>query len=383
MEATKFLDILESLGGETYTGVPDSLLSPFIDALMDRHGISDRHIVAANEGAAVGLAAGHFLATSRPAVVYMQNSGIGNAVNPICSLLHEKVYSIPAIFVIGWRGEPGTKDEPQHVFQGEITLSLLDSLEIPYIVLSDSDDILYTTIHAFRENLKNGRSVAFVIKKGALKNNKKYNYTSAAAISREEALMAILASDTDKSPEDRAFYVCTTGKLSREVFEIRQKQGLGHGSDFLTVGSMGHSLMIAYGIALAKPTRRIFCLDGDGAVLMHMGSLATIGAHKPKNLVHVMINNGAHETVGGLPTVGKSLNFAEVAQSLGYQKTMSATRASELESIMHKIESTDEAIGPIFIEVMCNLESRKDLGRPTTTPIENRDELMANFSTIT
>jgi len=378
MEASKFLDILKSLGGGFFTGVPDSLLSPFIDALMDKYGVSDKHIVAANEGAAVGLAAGHFLATSNPAVVYMQNSGIGNAVNPICSLLNEKVYSIPAIFVIGWRGEPSVKDEPQHIFQGEITLPLLDCLEIPYIVLSGDDD-LQSTVQIFQEHLKNGRSVAFVIRKGAMNYANKVKYTSDATLSREDALMEILSVDVDKPYESRAIYVCTTGKLSREVFEIRKRQGSGHGFDFLTVGSMGHSLMIAYGIALAKPERRVFCLDGDGAVLMHMGSLAIVGTQRPKNLVHIVINNGAHETVGGLPTVGGNIDFSKVAQSLGYQKTVRVAEASELADVMQDIHSAE---GLIFVEIMCNLESRSDLGRPTKSPIENRNELMGNLRSV-
>jgi len=376
MEASRFMDILDSLGGGLYTGVPDSLLSPFIDALMDRYGISEKHIVAANEGAAVGLAAGHFLATSSPAVVYMQNSGIGNAVNPICSLLHEKVYSIPSIFVIGWRGEPGIKDEPQHVFQGEITLSLLECLEIPYYVISDENDDFDSAVKQFEKHLKNGRSVAFVVKKGSLQYDKKRKYISDATLSREDALMTILANDADKPIERRAVYVCTTGKLSREVFEIRERQGIGHGSDFLTVGSMGHSLMIAYGIALAKPERCVFCLDGDGAVLMHMGSLAVVGVHKPKNLLHVVINNGAHETVGGLPTVGENLEFSKIAQAVGYQKIFRVTQAAELDDVMQSFERDS---GPVFIEIICNLSSRSDLGRPTTTPIENRDELMSGL----
>jgi len=360
--------------------VPDSLLSPFIDAVMDRHGISDRHIVAANEGAAVGLAAGHYLATSNPAVVYMQNSGIGNAVNPVCSLLHEKVYSIPVIFVIGWRGEPGVKDEPQHVFQGEITLPLLDCLEIPYVVVSAETDDLSSTADTFKQHIKEGRSVAFVIQKNALQNDKKVKYESDAVLSRENALAVILARNTkgeeDSKPDSNDIFVCTTGKLSREVFEIRETRGEGHGSDFLTVGSMGHSLMIAYGIAIAKPERRVYCLDGDGAVLMHMGSLAVLGAHKPENLVHIVINNGAHETVGGLPTVSAGLELYQTAKTLGYRKSVRVASGQELSDAINNIK---DAKGPIFIEVMCNLCSRSDLGRPTTTPVQNRDELMDNL----
>ena len=377
MDAQKFLDILEDLGDNFYAGVPDSLLSPFIDTLMDRHGgVSDKHIVAANEGAAVGLAAGHYLATARSGIVYMQNSGIGNAVNPICSLLHEKVYSIPVIFVIGWRGEPGERDEPQHVFQGEITLELLDCLEIPYVVISketDITDIIETEkIETFRRYIKNGKSVAFVIRKDALSNSIKIRYTSNAVLSREDALKTILDVTNTNNGE---VYICTTGKLSREVFEIREQQGMGHGCDFLTVGSMGHSLMIAFGVAFAKPERRVFCLDGDGAVLMHMGSLAVTGVHSPKNIVHVVINNGAHETVGGLPAVSDRLNLCETARTLGYKRTFRADSLDNLTNILNAVNNIGME-GPIFVEILCNLDSRSDLGRPTTTPIQNKNELM-------
>jgi len=370
MDAYKFLNLLEDLGGVFYTGVPDSLLSPFIDAVMHRYGVSDRHIVAANEGAAVGLAAGHYLATSRPAVVYMQNSGIGNAVNPICSLLHKKVYAIPVIFVIGWRGEPGTKDEPQHIFQGDVTLPMLECLEIPYAVVSKEDGALDIALNEFKEHIRAGQSVAFVIRKDALRNDKKMKYISGAALSREDAIKTIL----DAGVSSDTAYVCTTGKLSREVFEIREHQGAGHSHDFLTVGSMGHSLMIAYGIALASPKKRIICLDGDGAVLMHMGSLAVVGVHAPKNLVHVVINNGAHETVGGLPAVSGQLSLREAAQALGYRQTFKLSSQGDLIAALNALNDTE---GPAFMEVMCNLSSRADLGRPTTTPIQNKNCFMA------
>ncbi|MCL2547438.1 MAG: phosphonopyruvate decarboxylase [Oscillospiraceae bacterium] len=368
MKTEAFFSVLDNLGAEFYTGVPDSLLTPFIDEVMDRHGISNSHIVAANEGAAVGLAAGHYLATGKPAVVYMQNSGIGNTVNPICSLLHEKVYAIPAIFVIGWRGEPGIKDEPQHVFQGEATLPMLDCLQVPYIVVSKDTDDLSAAAAEFKRHIASGQSVAFVISKGALENANKQKYTSDAALAREDALKTIL-----DCTNDNAVYVCTTGKLSREIFEIREQNGQGHEFDFLTVGSMGHSLMIAYGIALARSNKQIYCLDGDGAVLMHMGSLAVVGAHRPENLTHIVMNNGAHETVGGLPTVGGQLNFCETAKTLGYAQAFRVECQDELAAVLAR---SKDACGPILVEVICNLASRADLGRPTTTPIFNKNALM-------
>ena len=358
------MGIIDELGGNFFTGVPDSLLAPFCDYLMDSFGVSDKHVVAANEGAAVGLATGHYLATGEPGVVYMQNSGIGNAVNPICSLT--KLYDVPIIYVIGWRGEPGVPDEPQHKFQGEITLAMLDCLQIPYKIVEDD----VADVSDFKNFLSQGKSVAFVVKKSALKNEKIVNYPSqVATMSREEILEIILASTASSD-----IFVCTTGKLSREVFEIRERSQAGHEQDFLTVGSMGHSLMIAYGIALAKPSRRVFCLDGDGAAIMHMGSLAVVGVHKPKNLVHVVVNNGAHETVGGMPVVSKGLNLADVAKSLGYTDY----RTNSVEELKNALASSKD--GPIFIEAISHLQSRKDLGRPTTTPHENKMDFMEFLS---
>jgi phosphonopyruvate decarboxylase len=373
LETVKFLSAMESLGVSFYTGVPDSLISAFIDLIIKRHGISSKHIIAANEGAAVGLAAGHYLATSKPALVYMQNSGIGNTVNPIGSLLHENVYAIPVVFVIGWRGEPGVKDEPQHVFQGRATLSMLDCLEIPYAVISSETDenTLSEHIDGFKKHLESGRSVAFVIRKDALAGGDKPEYTSTAKLSRENALRMIFSS-SDSSD----IFVCSTGKLSREVFEIREQEKTGHSRDFLTVGSMGHSLMIAYGIALEKPEKKIFCLDGDGAALMHMGSLAVVGVNNPKNLVHIVINNGAHESVGCMPAVTSVINLCEVASALGYRHSFRVATEDECLSALSKIKNLD---GAVFLEIMCNLESRSDLGRPTTSPIQNKNDFMASL----
>ena len=372
MDVKNLFNAISDLGGEFFTGVPDSLLAHFIDNIIVRHGISKRHIVAANEGAAVGLAAGHYLATGCPAVVYMQNSGIGNAVNPICSLLSEKVYAIPVIFVIGWRGEPGVKDEPQHAFQGEVTLQLLDCLKIPYVVINEDTQDLGRETGEFKKHIGNGRPVAFVIRKDALSGGSKAEYTSMAEMSRERVLGLILGSSGDSD-----VFVCTTGKLSREVYDIREQNEAGHKSDFLTVGSMGHCIMIAYGIAISKPERRVFCLDGDGAALMHLGSLAVVGAGQPQNLVHVVINNGAHESVGGIPAVSANLNFKEVALPLKYKHSFSAANEDELTNILRSVAGLD---GPVFIEVFCNLKSRGDLSRPATMPIRNRDEFMSFLS---
>ena len=353
-----------------YTGVPDSLLKPLCDYLMQKYGVGNKHIVAANEGAAVGLAAGHYLATSKPAMVYMQNSGIGNAVNPICSLINHKVYAIPTLFVIGFRGEPGVHDEPQHIFQGEITESLLKTLQIKYFLLTNntSEAVLESAINEAKAEFLKGKSYAIVVKKGALQNDYNLNYNNNFTLSREEVVKLVVQNSNNND-----IFVSTTGKLSRELFEIREDIDKNHKKDFLTVGSMGHSSMIALAIAKQKPNRKVYLLDGDGAVLMHLGNLAVVGANEPKNLVHILINNAAHETVGGIPTVANKINFMALTTACGYNKAFSLSGEEELINTLNHIKTLE---GPIFIEVKTNLNSRSNLGRPTTTPTENKENFI-------
>lgn len=361
---------IENLGIDFYTGVPDSQLKAFCDTLMYKYGVGKEHIVAANEGAAVGLAAGHYLATGKPAVVYMQNSGIGNAVNPICSLLNEKVYAIPALFIVGWRGEPGVHDEPQHVFQGEITVSLLEELNVKTFVLEKdtTESDLAGFFAEIKTELEKGNQCAIVVKKGSLSTDVKMEYKNDNEMSREEIVEIIV----DNTKEDDIF-VSTTGKLSRELFEARERRGQGHKKDFLTVGSMGHASMIAMGIAREKTDRRVFCLDGDGAVIMHMGSLAVSGTSGLKNMVHVLIDNGAHETVGGLPTVGTKIDYVMLAKACGYGKILEADTKENLIAALKEIEDVKESV---FLIIKADISSRADLGRPTTTPIENKEAFM-------
>ena len=363
---------IEKLGMDFYTGVPDSQLRALCDSLMDKYGVGEHHVIAANEGAAVGLAAGHYLATGRPAVVYMQNSGIGNAVNPICSLVNDKVYAIPVLFIVGWRGEPGVHDEPQHVYQGEITRELLDCLAVKNYVIEKgtTQEELAGYFAEISEEFEKGHQCALVIKKGSLETELKMKYQNDYPMSREEVVNLFI----DAMKEDD-IVVSTTGKLSRELFEAREARNQGHERDFLTVGSMGHSSMIAMGIAMNKKDRRVFCLDGDGAILMHMGSMAVAGSSHLANYVHVLFNNGAHETVGGLPTVSSHVDYLKIAEACGYENIFTAADKEELHEVFGKL---DQAKGSVFIEVKTNLTSRADLGRPTTTPVQNKEAFM-NF----
>lgn len=352
-----------------FTGVPDSLLKPLCDYIYNTHGISEDNIVCANEGNCVALAAGHYLATGSVPVVYLQNSGIGNIINPYVSLLNEKVYGIPCIFVIGWRGEPGVHDEPQHIFQGERTLRFLEDADIATFVIDKctTEKELQTKVQDFSLLLESGKSVAFLVRKGALEYEKGSEFFHYEGLNREDAIARIVAA----SGED--VIVSTTGKTSRELFEIRKTNKQAHKYDFLTVGSMGHSSSIALGIALRKPRTKVWCIDGDGAVMMHMGAMAVIGANSPNNLIHVVINNRAHESVGGMPTVADKIDFVKIAQACGYARTATVERLNALDAVLYDAKQSNELY---FIEIKAAVGSRPDLGRPTSTPQENKKEFM-------
>lgn len=346
---TRFVDCLKICGVDFFTGIPDSLLKNFCAYVTDHCGAN--HVIAANEGGAVGLASGHYLATGKPALVYMQNSGQGNAVNPLASLADPDVYSIPMILLVGWRGMPGVHDEPQHVKQGKITISLFETMGIPTTVLADDECAALQQVKLAVQQAKTAkRPVALIVKKGlfgdyALQNKE----PDIAGLKREDAIEGILKS----LPAD-AVVVSTTGMISREVYETRERLGEGHARDFLTVGSMGHASQIALGIAMAQPTRPVFCLDGDGASIMQMGNMAIVGQSHCGNLTHIVLNNAAHDSVGGQPTVGGTIDLPAIAAACGYN-----------------------ALGhPTFRQVLVAKGARKDLGRPKEPPQVNKSLFM-------
>ena len=368
--------LLEIIGSDFYTGVPDSQLKALCDYLMNTYGIDrNHHVIAANEGNCTALAAGYHLATGKVPVVYMQNSGEGNIINPVASLLNDKVYAIPMIFIVGWRGEPGVHDEPQHIYQGEVTVKLLDDMDIKSFIISKdtTEDELRAVMADFRKLLENGKQVAFVVRKGALTDAPKVEYKNDNKMIREEIIQHIVKA-TGEDP-----IVSTTGKPSRELFETRAANGQSHKYDFLTVGSMGHTSSIALGVAINKPEQRIWCVDGDGAVLMHMGSMAVLGANAPKNVVHVVINNGAHETVGGMPTVAAKIDLVDIAKACGYPNAVCVDSFEALDRELEAAKSRNELS---FIEVKCSIGARDDLGRPTTTALENKQNFMDYLKTL-
>ena len=357
---------LQKNGVGFFSGVPDSLLKNFCAYVTDNTGKKE-HIIAANEGCAVGLAAGYHIATGGIPLVYMQNSGMGNMTNPLLSLADADVYNIPLILMIGWRGEPGVHDEPQHVKQGKVTCTLLEAMGIPYSVLPSEEDECIPILNECFEHLKNkGSPYALVVRKNTFD---KYSLSKKEEtwydMTREEAIEAIV-----ESIGDRDVIVSTTGMASRELYEIRDRRGEGHDRDFLTVGSMGHSSQIALGIAMNRDEGRVICIDGDGAMLMHMGGMSTITTIGPKNLTHIVINNGVHDSVGGQPTVSREVDVLSIAKAMGYDTVASVDDVPALK------DAIGHAEGTAFIEVMVRKGNRDDLGRPKTTPVENKESLM-------
>lgn len=364
-----FIETLKKHGIDFFAGVPDSLLKNICAYITD-HVDSDHNIITANEGAAVGLAAGYHLATGKAGVVYMQNSGQGNIINPLASLTDKEVYNIPLLLLIGWRGRPGVHDEPQHVKQGKVTTGLLNVMGVNYEVLAKEEDKALKQIEKAVMALRNNEVFALVIEKDTFDEYKLQNVElNDLTMSREEAIRAVAASIGEKD-----CIVSTTGMISRELFEYRTAMNQGHERDFLTVGSMGHASQIALGIALEKKDRKVWCFDGDGATIMHMGSMAIVASRKPENYIHVVFNNGAHDSVGGQPTVGLKIDLPAVAKAVGYAQTYSTDNMESLRSILQQISKAGQ--GPVLLEVKVKKGNRKDLGRPTTTPIENKEALM-------
>ena len=369
VETKVFYDLLIENNIDFFTGVPDSLLKSFCAYITD-NAPENNHIIAANEGCAVGLAAGYHIATGKVPLVYMQNSGEGNVVNPLLSLTDPEVYRIPLVLVIGWRGEPGVKDEPQHKKQGRVTCSLLDAMEIPYVIMSTDENELKKQMQTCRESIYEQKApFAFVVRKDTfaaytLKNNKVVN----APMNREEAIECVML-----NADENAVFVSTTGMASRELYELREKHRMKHNRDFLTVGSMGQASQIAAAIAMNQPNRTVYCIDGDGAAIMQMGGLTTVGTCAPANFRHILINNGAHDSVGGQPTVGLEIDLPKIAEAVGYKNVYSVSTKDELVKTLNEMKNLT---GTTMLEIKTCKGARKDLGRPKTTPLENKTALM-------
>lgn len=371
MKASKLLSQLENMGFDTIAGVPDSTLKQFCDGVQTYEGNLE-HYVTANEGAAVAVAIGSYLASGKPACVYMQNSGIGNMVNPLASLANGDVYGVPMLFIVGWRGEPGIKDEPQHVFQGKITCELFETLAVTYSVIDQNttEEEMAAILQEAGSILKRGDQFAIIVKKGTFEKEEPFSWDNGNPMMREEVLGRILQA----LPRDTAI-ISTTGKISRELYEQSDKIYGNHENLFMTVGGMGHASMIALGVAKKRPDKTVVCIDGDGAALMHMGALPFIATQAPKNFYHIVINNMAHESVGGMPTGCQQTSFAEIARAAGYRM---ADRLETWEAVDRIGVRIQEEEGPLLLEIPVSLGARSDLGRPKESARENK-EIFMNF----
>jgi len=366
-----FYKSLKSNGIEFFTGVPDSLLKDICGYISDITP-ENQHIITANEGGAIGLAIGHHMATGKTPLIYMQNSGLGNSINPLLSLADPDVYSIPMLLLVGWRGEPGVKDEPQHVKQGRINTNLIEAMNIPNFIISPDGEYEKDINDAISLAERKSCPVILSVKKGSFeKHSIKKIIKTDYELTREQAIKNVVnLIDSDD------IIVSTTGKTSRELFEYRKEIGDSHDKDFLTVGGMGHANQIALGIALAKPNKTVYCFDGDGAILMHCGSMGIIGNQQPKNFKHIIFNNGAHDSVGGQPTIAFDIEIEKIALGFNYRKVFSASCEAELNTKFNEFKVSN---GPCLLEILVNKGARKELGRPTISPKDNKKGFMKNL----
>lgn len=347
-----------------FTGVPCSILKDLLNYIEEDKDF--QHVGASSEGEACAIATGYHLGTGKFPIIYMQNSGLGNSVDPLTSLMNKEVYSVPALLLITWRGEPDKKDAPQHLMMGKITEKLLEILGIPYVILSSTETEVEREVERARKSLeKNSLSYAFIIRKEIIAP---YQKTEDAYLNREQAIKTIV-----DNLESNEVVVTTTGKTSRELWEIREAKSQAYQTDFYTLGSMGCAAGIALGIALQKPEKKVFVFDGDGSVLMKMGSLATIGHYLPENFYHIVFDNNSHDSTGGQKTVSDTTDFAKVALACGYRAAKVVSLEKELTDSVQQIKLQK---GPLMIIVKVKKGARSDLGRPTTTPLENKRAFM-------
>ena len=367
-----FFEHLKKEGVDFFTGVPDSLLKDLCFYISD-HSKKNNHIIAANEGSALSISIGYHLSTNKVPVIYLQNSGLGNLINPLLSLADKDVYSIPMLLVIGWRGKPGLKDEPQHKKTGRVMLDMLKAMKISYKIINKLNkpekikDIVTDSINRAR---KSNSPVVLIVEKETFEKYslKKINKSSYPLV-REEAIQVVMSHIGDKD-----IIISTTGFTSRELYEYRKNNNQDHSRDFLTVGGMGHANQIALGVALQENKKSVYCFDGDGSMIMHMGSLTTNGALKCNNLKHIIFNNGSHESVGGQPTTAHQFNMKNIAKNMGYDYVLTVKNKKELEAAILKINKYK---GTSFLEIMISNGTRSDLGRPKSTPLENKKSLMS------
>lgn len=359
-----FFETLKDNNYEYFCGVPDSTLKDLCSYIDDN---ANDHLICANEGSAIGSAIGYHLATGKVPIVYMQNSGFGNAINPVLSMASKEIYKIPMLILVGWRGEPGIKDEPQHMHQGKVLLPSMGAMELDYDMLPTKFESAQRVISDITRKIKSdNRPYFLVIKKGTFDEYKGQEKQDTNILNRIDVIKEITSTFTNEK------VIASTGFISRELFEIREESTKNHGQDFLTIGAMGHTSQIAY--AYAKHSRsKTICLDGDGSFLMHMGGTTTIKAHPNTNIIHIVLNNGAHLSVGGQPTMAAKLKLSDIARECGFNQSYCVKTQEELTKTLNEIK---DKTGPIFIDIKVSKEIKKDLMRPNLTPVDMKNLFM-------
>ena len=365
----ELFDALFDMGVDFFTGVPDSLLNDFC-LYMTNNLPASEHVMAANEGNAIGIAAGHFMATGKLPLVYMQNSGIGNATNPLLSLTHDCVYGIPMLLVIGWRGDPSINDHAQHKKQGELTPVLMTDMDIPYEILDDDNTVIEKFRWAANKAREISSPVALIAKKAILtQKEKKQMYPESPLMNREEAVSVVI-----DVFGDGAVYLGTTGRATREVHEQLKMHGVSEGHEWQNVGSMGHVSSVGLGLALARPDKKIVVFDGDAAAVMHLGAFATNCRYKAANLIHIVLNNGVNESVGGQQSAGQLIDLTGVAKSCGYRNVGHAVKTKEeLQQVLKTLPGDDM---PTFIDVYVRQGIRPDMPKLNIDHKAQKEALM-------
>ena len=368
----ELFEALQTMGVDFFTGVPDSLLNDFC-LYMTHNMTAEQHVMAANEGNAIAIAAGHYMATGKLPLVYMQNSGIGNATNPLLSLTHECVYGIPMLLVIGWRGDPAISDHAQHKKQGELTPVLMKDMDIPYEILDDENTVIEKFCKAADKAREISSPVALIAKKAILtQKEKKQQYPESSLMNREEAISVVM----DIFGED-SIYLGTTGRATREVHEQLKQHGIGVGHEWQNVGSMGHVSSVGLGIALACPNKRVVVFDGDAAAVMHMGALATNGRYHADNLIHIVLNNGVNESVGGQPSSGQLINLTMIAKACGYETPITFVDSRfALQDALKRFETEKKMA---FVDVHVRQGIRPDMPKLGIDHKAVKRELMENL----
>jgi len=357
--------IFKSQSFTFFTGVPCSIFKDWLNFVGEKKQF--QKVAVASEGEACAIASGFYLATGKTPVVYMQNSGLGNSVDPLTSLMNKEVYGIPALLLISWRGEPRIKDEPQHLKMGKITFRLLNTLGIPFVALSDNEKTAGRQIKKAKAYLKKRElPYAIIVRKGTVASYQAKKKKDKYSLTRERAIELIIG-----ELKGNAAVISTTGKTSRELFELRKRKRQGHKCDFYTLGSMGCSAGIALGVALQKPKKKVFVFDGDGSVLMKMGTLATVGHYLPKNFYHIIFDNNTHDSTGGQRTVSDTVQFDKVAKACGYKSARVLSREKEIKESLSNIKQ-----GPLMLVIKVKKGSREGLGRPTLSPLKMKKSFM-------